>query len=171
MPGVGSIARVALLVGLALSQLGCATWLGSVRKSLRDPGVHFAAFPDEVAREYACDEKELPYFEIEKLELLPDRLHPGEEFNHRLVYALCTRKPTAVVSGTLHTRILHRGLAIVDERDPAYEFKPGRWIVDAFVTVPENAEVGIYAVELEFEGSDLSFTERLTFAVDASSQD
>ncbi len=76
-----------------------------------------------------------------------------------------------MVSGTLHTRILYRGRAIVNERDPAYEFKPGRWIVDAFVTVPENAEVGIYAVELEFEGRDLQFTERLTFAVDVPGQD
>ncbi len=171
MSGVGRIARLGLLVWLSLTQLGCVTWLGSVRKSLRDPGIHFRAFPDEVAREYACDEKELPFFEIEKIELLPDRLRPGEEFNHRLVYALCPRQPTAVVSGTLHTRILHRGRAIVNERDPAYEFKPGRWIVDAFVTVPENADVGIYAVELEFEGRDLSFTERLTFAVDAPRQD
>ncbi len=71
-----------------------------------------------------------------------------------------------MVSGTLSTRILHRGRAIVDERDAAYELKPGRWIVDAFVTVPEGAAVGIYAMELEFEGRELRFTERLTFAVD-----
>ena len=162
---------MALLAGLLCVQIGCATWLGSVRKSLRDPGVHFRAFPEEVAQEYGCDEKELPHFEIEKIELLPNRLRPGEEFNHRLVYALCPRSPTAVVAGTLHTRILHRGRAIVNEQDPSYEFKPGRWIVDAFVTVPENASVGIYAMELEFEGRDLRFRERLTFAVDAPGHD
>lgn len=161
-----ALLRLTLLVALAFGELGCATWLGSVRRSLRDPGVHFRAFPEEVAREYRCDEKELPHFTIEKIELVPDRLRPGEEFNHRMVYALCPRKPTAVVSGTLSTRILHRGRVIVNERDPAYELKPGRWIVDAFVTVPEGAAVGIYAMELEFEGRELAFTERLTFAVD-----
>lgn len=170
MRRVSRIAGLGLLAALALVATGCATWLGSVRKSLRDPGVHFRAFPEEVAREYACEEKQLPHFTIERLELLPNRLRPGQEFNHRLIYALCPRHPTGVVSGTLHTRILHRGRVIVNEQDPAYEFKPGRWIVDTFVTVPENARVGIYAMELQFEGEDLDFRESLTFAVDGERQ-
>ena len=161
---------VAALLALLLGTSGCASWLGSVRKSLRDPGVHFRSFPEEVAEEYGCGERPLPFFEIEKLELLPNRLRPGEEFNHRLVYVLCPESPTAVVAGTLNTRILHRGRAIVDEQDEAYEFKPGRWVVDAFVTVPLGAEIGVYAMEIAFRGSGLRFTERLTFAVDATSE-
>ncbi|MEN8183040.1 MAG: hypothetical protein ABFS46_10955 [Myxococcota bacterium] len=162
---LGSTAALAVLL---LFSTSCTTWLGNVRKSLRDPGVHFRSFPEEVAEEYGCRDKPLPFFEIEKLELLPNRLRPGEEFNHRIVYVLCPKSPTAVVAGTLHTRILHRGRAIVDERDQGYEFKPGRWVVDAFVTVPLGADIGIYAMEIAFQGTDLRFTERLTFAVDAA---
>jgi hypothetical protein len=158
----------ALLAALLLAASGCTTWLGNVRRSLRDPGVHFRAFPEEVAQEYACAEKPLPFFRIEKVELLPSRLRPGEEFNHRLVYALCPVTPTGVVAGTLHTRILFRGRPLVDERDTHYELRPGRWVVDAFVKVPERASVGIYAMELEFEGDAFDFHERRTFAVEGT---
>lgn len=161
-----SRAFLVLLAALWLAGSGCAGWLGSVRRSLRDPGVRFRAFPEEVAEEYGCAKKPLPFFQIEKVELVPSRLRPGEEFNHRLVYALCPATPTGVVAGTLHTRILFRGRAIVDERDPGYELRPGRWVVDAFVKVPPSAALGIYAMELDFEGEAFGFRERRTFAVE-----
>jgi hypothetical protein len=163
-PGQGPWARLA---GIALLLLvsGCASFLGTVQKSLRSPGERFQAFPEEVWQEYDCDNRELPYFRIEKVQLVPRKLRAGDEFNHRIVYALCPAAPTAVVSGTLHTRILFRGRAVVSERD-RYEFKPGRWVVDAFVRVPEQAERGIYSMELDFESASLRFEDRYTFLVE-----
>jgi hypothetical protein len=160
--------------GLALlalaGMLGCATTVGGLRKSFREPGEHFQSFPEEVWSQYDCDGRKLPWFKIEKIELLPRRLRAGDEFNHRIVYVLCPDAPTAVVTGRLDTRILFRGRSIVTETDPAYEIKPGRWIVDAFVSVPPRAEAGIYSMELAFEGRSLAFTERLTFLVEDREQ-
>jgi hypothetical protein len=156
----------AALAAGALLALGCAGLAGSVRKSLREPGEHFEAFPEEVWRQYECEGRKLPFFKIERIELVPRKLRAGDEFNHRIVYALCPERSSEVLTGLLHTRILFRGQPVVSEREPAWEFKPGRWIVDAFVSVPENAEAGIYSMELAFESPTLSFEESRTFLVE-----
>ncbi len=157
--------RVAL-AALVLVALGCASVAGRVRKSFREPGEHFEAFPEEVWKQYECEGRKLPFFKLERIELVPRKLRAGDEFNHRIVYALCPEHSSEVLAGTLQTRILFRGQAVVRETDPAYEFKPGRWIVDAFVSVPEQAEPGIYSMELAFEGAALSFEESQTFLVE-----
>lgn len=162
-------ALVAML--LALSFLpGCAGLYWSMKKSLREPGEHLESFPEAVFEEYECDQRELPYLQIEKNELLPPRVRAGSELNHRLVYALCPERPTGVLAGTLHTQILFRGRPIVQEVDSAFEFKPGRWTVDTFIQVPEHAELGIYALQLRFVGGAMELEHRLTFAVDRLSE-
>jgi hypothetical protein len=63
------------------------------------------------------------------------------------------------------TRIRFRGDPIVRERTEAYEIKPGRWVVDAEVSLPSAAEAGVYAYEVEFSAGALHFAESLTFVV------
>jgi len=126
-----------------------------VDRPFRKPGEHLWAFPDAVWSEYDCDHKSLPYFEIEYHDLYPRRLSPGDEFSHRLVYVLCPEKPTGVVTGALDTRILHRGDVIVAGRDLSYDLKPGRWVIDRFVRLPQSAQVGVYALEVSFRDHKL----------------
>ena len=102
--------------------------------------------------------------------LSPRRLKPGELFKQRLIYALCTAASTGVVTGKLETRIMHRGNAVVHEKDVAYDLKPGRWVVDSFVRLPEGADVGIYAFELEFDSPDVKFDRTMTFAVETDKE-
>jgi len=152
-----------LLVGLAA---GCAGTRAAVVKQLRDPGERLTAFPEEVWEEYGCGEQRRPFFVIEANELVPERVEPGGEFNHRLVYALCPAGPTEVEAGRLHTRIRFRGRAIVSESE-RYELKPGRWVVDSFVQLPESAEPGIYSFELDFDSRAVDFERGLSFLVTA----
>jgi hypothetical protein len=84
-----------------------------------------------------------------------------------MVYALCPVNPTEVVEGTLLTRIRFRGQPIVSDRVAPYELRPGRWIVDAFVTLPNDAEPGVYAYEIQFDSRAIDFNERLTFVVES----
>jgi hypothetical protein len=157
----------ALLLTLAgLATPGCSGMRHVLDRPFREPGEKLWAFPDKVWSEYECDRKELPFFEIEHLELYPKRLHPGDEFGHRLVYALCPERLTGVVTGELQTRILHRGQVIVEDRTPSYDLKPGRWVVDTFVRLPQSADVGIYAFEFAFQSPSVSFARSFTFAVD-----
>jgi hypothetical protein len=155
----------AAVAALSLA-LGCADVTNYAGRPFRKPGEQLWAFPEKVWTEYACDRQTLPYFEIERFELHPKRMEPGEQFAHRLVYVLCAPTPTAVVTGKLQTRIMYKGKAIVS-RDETYDLKPGRWGVDALVELPASAEMGVYAFELDFRADDVKFERSLTFAVDA----
>lgn len=156
---------VAALLSLILAASGCANLRWSVQRSLRDPGERIETFPELVWQEYECDAQKRPYFVLEHNELVPPRVEAGDSFNHRMVYAMCPDRPTAVISGRLLTRIRFRGDPIVRETTEAYELKPGRWVVDAEVTLPSAAEPGVYAYELEFESSSVRFEKSLTFVV------
>jgi hypothetical protein len=147
--------------------VSCAALLGCVQLQLklREPGEFNRGFPDEVADEYHCSKRPLPFFEVEEDQLLPERVTPGSEFNHRLQYVLCPVEETQVVSGTLHTRILYKGKPIYSETSRR-ELQPGRWIVDEFITLPSNAKPGVYALQSEFQSRHGGFDSRSTFLVE-----
>ena len=157
--------KVIALVAALLLATGCASVRWSIQKFLRDPGERLKSFPEEVWEEYDCDAQKRPFFIIEENELVPRRVKVGGQFNHRMIYVMCPPRPTGVVSGRLRTRIRFRGNPIVRETTEDYEIKPGRWIVDAEVTLPENAEPGIYAYEMAFDSAALRFQKSLTFVV------
>lgn len=163
------IIRLVLALAL-LAALGCTSMRHTFDRPFRKPGERLWTFPDKVWAEYECDRKELPFFEIERLELSPKRLHAGEEFEHRFAYVLCPDRLTGVVTGAFHTRILHRGQVIVEDRKPTYDLKPGRWVIDTFVRLPQSAETGVYAMEFAFQSPTVSFARSLTFAVEAGKE-
>lgn len=155
---------VASLLIAALS-LSCASLRWSLQKAFREEGIENESFPEEVWEEYDCETQKRPFFIIEKNELVPPKVKGGSDFNHRMVYVMCPVRATAVVAGRLSTRIRFKGATIVENIDEAYEIKPGRWVVDAFVDIPEDAEPGVYAYEVEFSGKGLAFDKSLTFLV------
>ena len=159
--------RIVLTLAL-LATPGCLSVRHVLDRPFREPGERLWTFPDKVWSEYECDRKELPFFEIEHLELRPRRLEAGEEFAHRIVYVLCPERLTGVVTGQLQTRILHRGKVIVEDSKPNYDLKPGRWAIDTFVRLPQSAAVGVYAMEFAFQSGSVSFQRSLTFAVEGA---
>lgn len=158
-----SKALIALL--LVLIAPGCASVRWSLQKPFRKPGEHLETFPEGVWEEYDCDSQKLPFFLVEQNELVPRRVRTGGEFAHRMVYVLCPPQPTGVVAGSLATRIRFRGTTIFGETTAGYEIKPGRWVIDSLVELPDDAEPGVYAYELEFRSSSVSFEKLLTFVV------
>ncbi|MEZ4218228.1 MAG: hypothetical protein R3E88_17200 [Myxococcota bacterium] len=152
---------------LAVAALAGLLGAGCVRMQLelREPGEHNRGFPDDIADEYHCEKRPLPFFQVEETELLPERVSPGDEFNHRLQYVMCPKDDTQVVSGTLYTRILYKGKAILTESTQR-DLQPGRWIVDSFITLPQSAEPGVYALQSEFKSKYGNFDSRATFLVE-----
>ena len=71
-----------------------------------------------------------------------------------------------LVEGRLQTRIRFEGDPIVRETTESFSLKPGRWVVDSEILLPEAASYGVYAYELSFESRSVRFDERLTFVVD-----
>jgi hypothetical protein len=152
-------------VCIALLASACASVRWSLQKSLRREGTEIEAFPEAVWEEYDCDHQQRPFFIIERNELVPPKVGPGGEFNHRLVYAMCPPEPTEVVQGRLETRIRFKGEPYRLGHEERYEIQPGRWVVDRFVEIPEHADPGVYAYEVEFESPNLQFEKSLTFIV------
>jgi len=135
-----------------------------MRVALREPGEVNKTMPDKVADEYHCEKRGLPFFKIEKTQLLPERAKPGDELAHRIVYVMCPRQVTEVVPGTLDTRILFKGKVIFRETI-SQELKPGRWVVDTMIPLPEGAEPGVYALQLDFLSKQGNLNERSDFIV------
>jgi hypothetical protein len=156
----------ALALAAALFCAACSYLPAQVERPFRKPGVRLVDFPETVGVEFNCASQKLPWFKVEQLEVWPKRLEAGKELGYRLGYVLCTNGPTDVVTGKLETRIVFRGQPILREPDTAYDLRPGRWVVDVFVTVPSSASEGLYALELEFKGSGVKFSRSETFAVE-----
>ena len=142
------------------AMLGCAT----IQLTLRQPGERLVDFPEPVAVEYDCAKRRLPFLKVEESELIPARLRPGGELNHRFVYVMCPSRATEVIEGTLHTRIQFKGKTV--HRDAVKrEMQPGRWVVDSFITLPENAKPGMYALAARFESKKGRFSFHSDFLV------
>jgi predicted amidohydrolase len=145
---------------------GCASLRWSVQKAVREEGARLAAFPEAVAKEYRCARRRLPFFQIEKSEIVPPRVRSGGEFNHRLVTVLCPVHPTEVEVGRLSEGIRFRGALVHHQTRERFEIRPGRWVLDAFVELPPDAEPGVYAYELRFEGPSVAFERSWSFVIE-----
>jgi len=148
----------------------CAAWLATtsgcafLKLHLREPGHRNRDFPEPVAREYHCDKRPLPFFQFERNELVPTRMKPGSEFNQRIIYVLCPDRPTGVVAGQLHTRVLFEGKTILEEVVDE-KLRPGRWVLDSFIRLPQDAAPGLYAMDVRFESAQGDLEDRVDFVV------
>ena len=135
------------------------------RTSAQLPGPKLLGSESEVALQYACA-KPKPLLVLEASTLAPTPLAAGQEFAHRIVYALCPARAKQGVAGTLRTRIRHGAQVVVDDSAP-HRLEPGRWAVDTFITLPPQARAGAYEIELEFTaaGSPLRFATKMPFSV------
>ena len=118
----------------------------------------------EVARAYGCAQRAKPLLVLEESSLRPTPLAAGEEFGHRIVYALCPARAGQGVAGKLRTRIRFGG-AVVVEDSADFRALPGRWAVDTFIALPAQAAPGAYELDLEFTGAQLRFATQLPFSV------
>ncbi len=161
-----------LVLALVMLISGCATTiqdledtLGQIKKNQRAPGEKSLALPDKIWLRHQCDQAKLPWFNMEAFEVTPRRLSAGEDFNLRMIYALCSNKRADEITGSLYTKIYYQGKAIVNDVNRRYSIKPGRWQVDTFVTVPEQAEPGVYSIEVEFHSRLLKIVDSMSFVV------
>ena len=143
------------------AMLGCT----AIQMKLREPGSRLVDFPEAVAGEYDCAKRRLPFVKVEESELNPERLRPGAQLHHYFVYVMCPAIASEVINGTLYTEIRVKGKAVY--RDSVkQELQPGRWRIDTFITLPEGAESGMYALATRFESSKGRFSFHSDFLVE-----
>jgi hypothetical protein len=56
---------------------------------------------------------------------------------------------------------------VAEDTAPAFEIDPGRWRVDALVTLPREAALGVNTLEVHFESREhrVRFEDRVPFGV------
>jgi hypothetical protein len=131
----------------------------------RPPGDRLIDPPAEVWEDYRCDRKVRPFLVLERNQVSPRKIRPGGEFNHRLIYAMCPVEPSQVISGDLYRRIYYKGGVVFEDIVRGFEVRPGKWSVDAFITIPEKAELGPYSVEATFTAGRVHFQSRQDLTV------
>ena len=133
-------------------------------KSTRKSGERLAASPDDTAKAHSCESGKENVIFLELSEVLPERVNPGSEINHRLQVAFCPYAPSGTVKGAIVRRVLHKGRVTFTD-SAQHEFKPGTWTIDAFITIPKNAPAGIYAMEVLVSYQDKSLKQTHNFVV------
>lgn len=130
-------------------------------KSFRDPGEENVSSAKEVYRSDRCESSR---FSLEYIQVIPETVSPGEEVNQRLTYAFCSQDFDEKTDGLITRTIIFRGSS--QFRDVTYfTYKPGKWNVDVFVEIPENAEKGRYRFEVVTEFESEKFVRSKEFTV------
>jgi len=162
----GFFKRFLALAGSALILTACASagdmmteWEQKLVKSTRKSGESLTASPDDTAKAHSCEPGKENALFVELSEVIPERVSPGSEINHRLQLAFCPYTPSGTVKGTIVRRVLHKGQVAFSD-SVQHEFKPGTWTLDAFITIPGNAPGGVYALDVlvNYQGKSLKQT-------------
>jgi hypothetical protein len=85
--------------------------------------------------------------QLEEIQVLPSVVDAGKEINQRIRYALCLFTHPKVLRGSITRTIVFKGTIMMHDVTN-YEFKPGTWIVDIFIGIPEEAKSGIYMLNI-----------------------
>jgi hypothetical protein len=144
-------------------------WEENSTRTLPRPGEKLIIHPNFIRESDSCNRKKLPLLLIEKSELTPTIISPGKEFNHRLIYVFCPgSKKSRPISGTLYRKIYFQGQLVFQDVSKRYQFKPGKWSVDAFITVPPEVKPGSYAVVVTFKAKNIDLEKSASLIIEES---
>lgn len=132
----------------------------------RTPGEKLRVQPEEVWANENCSFRKLPFLRLDANEVNPATVRPGEKFNHRFVYTMCSDPRYGPIYGRTRTSIYYNSQKIHTDTATDFAVKDGTWIVDADVVVPYDARPGTYWLEAEFKGPGASFRDRTSFVVE-----
>lgn len=140
-----SVAIMLLLLALAA---GCAAKKAEERPA---PGQKSLATAEAVRAELGCEGRKTPLLVLESNEAKPAVIRPGQEIHHHMVYAFCPgpAQGQGAAKARLTRSVYAKNRPVLTDTDPAFEIRPGRWAVDAYIQTPENAPAGDYELEAE----------------------
>ncbi|NIP29493.1 MAG: hypothetical protein GTO02_03885 [Candidatus Dadabacteria bacterium] len=163
-----------LLVFVVLSYSGCISVLDRAAakvdnmqqrffKTTRKPGERQVNSAEETYATYYCRTSRI-YFE--SIEVLPKKVLRGEEINQRMRFAYCLapKDQHNVIEGNIIRKIFkNKQEQFADVT--RYTFKPGTWIIDAFLEIPPDADGGIYSINVSLDYGDKLHTRLEEFEV------
>src|SRR5512144_2930986 len=103
------------------------------------PGRKLLMAPDRVWEIENCEARPLPYLRLERSEVMPATISPGNSIIYRFPYIACVPAQPGYILGRLRTTVSF-GLKELNTRiDDKFPVETGRWIIDTEITVPNDA--------------------------------
>jgi hypothetical protein len=98
---------------------------------------------------------------VEKAELKPSKIKPGQQMVSRIVYASCYGTS---LKGKITRTVIRNGKTVIALPEDI-EYMPGTWALTAHIPVPPEADLGGYILETKMQARALRLQERNTFEV------
>lgn len=159
------ICRILLLL-LSFLVVSCERGQSMLRGRNVEPGEKLVLSAEKVWDRYDCADRRLPFLIVEENELNPKELEPGEELHHHFVYVMCPSKTWRVIKGNLYRKVSFQDKVVFQDVTNNVEFRPGKWDVDAFITVPEQAQSGTYFLNMVLSSKIATIEKNLFFVVE-----
>jgi hypothetical protein len=131
----------------------------------RSPGEKIRRDASSVWSHEDCDKQTLPFFRLDLNDVSPASVRAGEKVSHRLQYSMCPNVSDGTIKGRLTTSIYYDTRKIHTDQVNNFEIKPGQWIVDTDVLVPERAKPGVYLLQVNFSSRETNFRDSTNFVV------
>lgn len=144
-----------IVLGMALC-LGLVTCGGCTTVT---PGTQPVASSKKTAERPPC--KGTPALVVEKAELAPSKITPGQQMVSRIVYTSCY---ATSLKGQLIRKVMYSGKTMTALTEDI-EYKPGRWPLTAYIPIPPGAQPGGYQLETQIQTSVFRLQETNTFEI------
>lgn len=139
--------------------------LADIKGSFKGAGEQPLSTLDQTRQRYSCAREDTRLY-VEKCDITPSRVEPGDKIQHVVQYALCAPSDAVTVQGTITRKIKFKGKERKTSSDAEVEtFKAGTWTVTAFIEVPDNAPQGVYTLETVIRCEDRVITRSGSFTV------
>lgn len=106
--------------------------------------------PTDIWKEYDCDNKILPFLIIESQKITPSSPQPGQEFEHRFVYAACVSDAQTPIKGTLRRKLFFQRKLIFQHVSHNVEIRTGKLEHTAKIKIPRKTKPGNYKIQVSF---------------------
>ncbi len=120
---------------------------------------------EQTRKRYSCSQGDTRFF-VEKSDIIPSQVEPGDKIKHVVQYALCAPSDSVTFQGMVSRKIKFKGKErkITSEAETE-TFKAGVWTFTAYIEVPDNAPDGVYTLETIIRFEDKQITRSGVFTV------
>lgn len=137
----------------------------SLSHEIPKPGRKLLMIPDRVWENETCDVRPLPYLRLERTEITAATVGPGNSLIYRFPYTACVPAQPGYILGRFRTTVSLGDKELSTRTDDTFPVETGRWTVDTEITVPKDAQPGVYSLEATLTLKGMMIQDRLNFTV------
>lgn len=157
---------VASLIVASCSELpGPPKQVESPPPEIPKPGKKMVITSELTWESEGCDSRPLPYIRLERSELTAPTVQRGNSIIYRFPYTACGTAQPGYIPGRFRTTISLAGKALSTRYDDTFPVETGKWVVDTDISVPKDAEPGVYSIEATLAAKNVTIQGRINFTV------